>query len=208
MHLIHKTGSGLVSLQTGGHDAFVRKVSSRGSYTVMETTSHKTRQFEILVNAMSPELFRYAYGLCRNRHQAEDLVQETFLRAWRSQESLRDAQAARSWLYTILRREFLRDIQRQRPKAVDPDELDSIAPIDYDTSTEAFVLRRALALLPLDYREPLLLQVIGGFSCEDIARMLDISTNALMTRLSRARRKLRETLTGDAQACDNKGTHP
>lgn len=175
----------------------------------MEITTHKTRQFEILVNALSPELFRYAYGLCRNRHQAEDLVQETFLRAWRGQDSLRDAQAARCWLYTILRREFLRDVQRQRPEAVDPDALDAIAPTDYDTSTEAFVLRRALASLSLDYREPLLLQVLGGFNCEDIARMLELSPNAVMTRLSRARRKLRETLTGDdTQTRNHEGTQP
>ncbi|MDT8282761.1 MAG: sigma-70 family RNA polymerase sigma factor [Gammaproteobacteria bacterium] len=172
----------------------------------MQITTDKTRQFEILVNALSPELFRYAYGLCRNRCLAEDLVQETFLRAWRARDDLRDRHAARSWLYTILKREFLRHIQRQRPAAVDPNEFDAIAPTDYDTSTEAFVLRRALATLSLEYREPLLLQVIGGFSCEDIAHILDLSPNAVMTRLSRARRKLRETLTGDARACNNKGT--
>lgn len=172
----------------------------------MEITTAGTKRFETLVNALSPELFRYAYGLCRNRQQAEDLVQEAFLRGWRARDNLRDTQAARSWLYTILRREFLRTIQRTRPEATDPAELDAIAPTDYDTSTEAFVLRRALAILPLDYREPLLLQVIGGFSCEDIAQMLDLSPNAVMTRLSRARRKLREMLedNGDGRKQDGK----
>lgn len=163
----------------------------------MEITTNSTKRFETLVNALSPELFRYAYGLCRNRQQAEDLVQEAFLRGWRSMDSLRDPQAARSWLYTILRREFIRNIQRTQPEATDPAELHVIAPTDYDTSTEAFVLRRALSALALEYREPLLLQVIGGFSCEDIAAMLELSPNAVMTRLSRARRKLRDTLDPD-----------
>ncbi|MEN8207363.1 MAG: sigma-70 family RNA polymerase sigma factor [Pseudomonadota bacterium] len=157
----------------------------------------KTRQFEALVNALSTELYRYAWGLCRNSHQAEDLVQETYLRAWKAQDSLRDPRAARSWLYTILRREYARLGQRTRPEARDPHELHAIAASDYDTSTEAFVLRRAIANLSLDYREPLLLQVLGGFSCSEIAKMLDLTPNATMTRLSRARRKLREALTGD-----------
>lgn len=172
----------------------------------MEITTRNAKRFEALVNALSPELFRYAYGLCRNRQQAEDLVQETYLRAWRARDALRDIQAARSWLYTILRREFLRDIAHTRPEAVDPADLDAVAPVDYDTSTEAFTMRRALADLPLAYREPLLLQVIGGFSCEDIAAILELTPNATMTRLSRARRKLRDTLTGDADQATHGGT--
>ena len=165
----------------------------------MEITTNKTKKFEALVSALSTELFRYAYGLCRNRQLAEDLVQESYLRAWRAQDSLRDHRAARSWLYTILRREFIRYIERSRPEARDPAELHAISETDYDTSIEAFVLRRAMADLPIEYREPLLLQVIGGFSCDEIANILDLTPNATMTRLSRARRKLRETLTDDGK---------
>ncbi len=156
----------------------------------------ETRQFEALVNALSTELYRYAWGLCRNSHQAEDLVQETYLRAWKARGSLRDHRAARSWLYTILRREYARLGQRSRPEVRDPDDLHPIAVTEYDTSTEAFVLRRAIAGLSHKYRDPLLLQVLGGFSCDEIAGMLEITSNAVMTRLSRARRKLREALTG------------
>lgn len=167
--------------------------------------THKIRQFETLVNALSTELYRYAWGLCRNSHQAEDLVQETYLRAWKARDSLRDPRAARSWLYTILRREYARLGQRTRPEARDPHELRAIAASSYDTSIEAFVLRRAMANLSLDYREPLLLQVLGGFSCSEIAKMLGLTPNATMTRLSRARRKLREVLTGGEVAQITKG---
>ena len=150
--------------------------------------------FDTLVNALSGELFRYAMGLCHNRDTAEDLVQETFLRAWRARADLRDSKAARAWLYTILRNEHARLYERQRPDARDPLQLPEVAVRGYDTSTEAFVTRRALAALDADYRDPLLLQVIGGFSCKEIGAMLDLNTNTVLTRLFRARKTLREQL--------------
>ena len=157
--------------------------------------------FDTLVSALSPELYRYAMGLCHNPATAEDLVQETFLRGWRSRDDLRDTKAARAWLYTILRNEHARLHERQRPEARDPFELPDVPVRGYDTSAEAFVLRRALANLDLDYREPLMLQVIGGFSCKDIGEMLGLKTNTVLTRLFRARQALRRVLTdGDEDA--------
>lgn len=155
------------------------------------------KDFDTLVNALSPELYRYALGLCHNAQTAEDLVQETFLRGWRARDKLRDLKAARSWFYTILRNEHARLYERQRPDVRDPHELPDIAVRGYDTSVEAFAMRRALADLAMDYRHPLLLQVIGGFSCREIAEMLDMNTNTVLTRLFRARKALRETLNGE-----------
>jgi RNA polymerase sigma-70 factor (ECF subfamily) len=152
--------------------------------------------FDTLVNALSPELFRYAMGLCHNPDTAEDLVQETFLRGWRAQADLRDANAARAWLYTILRNEHARLYERQRPDICDPFELPEISVRGYDTSPEAFVTRRALAQLSAEYRDPLLMQVIGGFSCKEIGEMLGLNTNTVLTRLFRARKSLRERLDG------------
>ena len=152
--------------------------------------------FDTLVNALSPELFRYAMGLCHNPDTAEDLVQETFLRGWRAQAKLRDGKAARAWLYTILRNEHARLYERQRPEVCDPSRLPDIAVRGYDTSIEAFVTRRALAELSDEYRDPLLLQVIGGFSCKEIGEMLDLNTNTVLTRLFRARKALRDRLEG------------
>lgn len=152
------------------------------------------QHFDTLVKAVSPELYRYAMGLCRNPHQAEDLVQETFLRAWRAQDKLRNPKAARAWLYTILRNENARLYERQRPEVRDPNELPPIPCRGYDTSIEAFSLRRALQTLDLDYREPLMLQVIGGFSCKEIGQMLDLNTNTVLTRLFRARKALSHKL--------------
>ncbi len=154
-------------------------------------------RFEAFVRAFSAELYRYAYWLCRHRAQAEDLVQETFTRAWRAIHSLEDERAARRWLYTILRREWARTFEKFQPEIVDLDTVQLSAPVDLDTRTEAVVLRRAIGELPENYREPLVLQVLGGFSCAEIGDILDISANTVMTRLFRARKKLRDHLVGN-----------
>lgn len=155
------------------------------------------QQFEALVGAHTQELFRYAMGRGADSHQAEDLVQEVFLRAWRHMDKLRDLRAAKAWLYTILKNEHARLYRHDRQES---DELDEQRLADrtcYDTSTEAFALRCALVQLPEGYREPLLLQVIGGFSCSEIAELMKLTPNAVMARVSRARRQLREHLEQD-----------
>jgi RNA polymerase sigma-70 factor (ECF subfamily) len=149
-------------------------------------------RFEALVNAWATDLYRFAFWLCRDRTRAEDLVQETFLRAWRSLGNLREEKAAKSWLITILRREHARGYERYTPEWEDT-ELDDLA-ADGVSHVDALQLRRGLALLPEEYREPLLLQVLGGYNCDEIAALLNLSKGAVMTRLFRARQKLRASL--------------
>lgn len=160
----------------------------------------RQEKFEILVEGLSGDLYRYAYWMCRDRVQAEELVQETFLRAWKGIDSLREADSAKAWLFTIFRREYARQFERKRLEMRDVEDLGELpsGKAGFDTSTEAFVLRRALARLPEDYREPLILQVLGGFSCEEIADTLGISSSAVMTRLFRSRKQMRELLGDDA----------
>lgn len=155
----------------------------------------KQAQFTALVNALSADLYRYAFWLCRNRDQAEDLVQETFARAWRAIEDLCDDRAARAWLLVTLRREHARYHERIRPTITDtdPDTLPALRR-EFDGSTEAWVIRRELARLPIEYSEPLVLQVIGGYSGEEIAAMLHLTLAAVTTRLFRARQQLRRAL--------------
>lgn len=167
----------------------------------VSTDMRKSRQekFEVLVQGLSGDLYRYAYWMCRNRVQAEELVQETYLRAWKAIDSLRDANSAKSWLFTIFRREYARQFERKKLEIQDLEDLGDLAETksSFDTTTEAFVLRRALAELPDDYREPLVLQVLGGFSCDEIADTMGISSNAVMTRLFRARKQMRDLLGDD-----------
>jgi RNA polymerase sigma-70 factor (ECF subfamily) len=156
--------------------------------------------FDALVQAHAADLRRYALRLCRSAHLAEDLVQETFLRAWRARHAMREPAAAKSWLMTILRREHARLYERTRPHLADtsPEGIPGWEP--HDTSTEAFVVRRAVAALPEKYRQPLELQVLAGYSCEEIAAQLGLSRGAVMTRVFRAREKLRTTLEAPAEA--------
>ena len=168
-------------------------------------------QFEALVQAYSADLYRFAVWLVRDRALAEDLVQESFMRAWKALDSLRDPATAKSWLITILRRERARHFERA-PPASDPLEavdLDKITGFDDGHGRiEIFTLRRALARLPEDYREPLLLQVLGGYSCEEIGELLGLLPGAVMTRLSRARQKLRHSLEQEDDMPRSKGMTP
>jgi len=166
---------------------------------LMEMSRSSREKFEVLLEGLMNDLYRYAYWKCRDRVQAEELVQETYLRAWKAIDSLRDANSAKSWLFTIFHREYARQFERKRLEMQEVEDMGELpgAKAAFDTSTEAFVLRRALATLSDEYREPLVLQVLGGFSCEEIAKVLEISSSAVMTRLFRARKQLRELLTDD-----------
>ena len=156
----------------------------------------KQTRYEALVKALHGDLFRYAYWLCNEKQVAEDLVQETFLRAWRALDSLKDEKAAKSWLITILRRENARRFERKRFDMSDYEE--ATITDTQSTSTEQEIenhwLRDKIASLPEEYREPLVLQVVGGFSGEEIAHMLALNKNTVMTRLFRARNQLKEAL--------------
>ena len=148
-----------------------------------------TRLFE----SMRPDLLRFAHWLARDRALAEDIVQEALLRAWRSRDTLKDPRAARPWLLTIVRREHARLYERKRLELVSLDDVveTQASPGFSEPGGELFALRHAIMKLPIEYREPLVLQVLGGFSTEEIARELALSATAVLTRLFRARNKLR-----------------
>jgi len=152
-------------------------------------------RFTVLVEALSPDLYRYAYWLVGDQHVAEDLVQETFTRAWRSLDSLREEGAAKAWLITTLRRENARRFSCKSLERIDIDVDTLEASNTQEDQLEARALRRALTELSRDYRDPLLLQVVGGFSVGEIAQEMNLSTGAVTTRLFRARQKLRDVLT-------------
>lgn len=151
-------------------------------------------EFTWLVRAYSTELYRFLYWLCRDRALAEDLVQETFARAWKARGQLRDLDTLKAWLFCIARNEFLRAIER-RPPGVESDDAVSSLLVDAIDIERDHAVRDQIARLSPTYREPLLLQVLGGFSCREIAAILEISEEAAMQRVSRARLTLRKAWT-------------
>jgi RNA polymerase sigma-70 factor (ECF subfamily) len=152
-------------------------------------------------------LWAFVVGLLDgDRGKAQDVVQETFLRAWRSLDSLRETVAAKAWLTTILRREHARLYERKALPTTDLADLDlsDTAPGPERTGEDA-VMRAAIAKLEPKYREPLVLQVLGGFSCEEIARELGQTEAAVMTQVFRARQKLRSMLEGEEREAEIHG---
>jgi RNA polymerase sigma-70 factor (ECF subfamily) len=152
--------------------------------------------FAQLCDELRPDLFRFAFWLARDRDVAEDVVQEALLRAWRSREALAEGAAAKPWLLTIVRREHARLYERKRFETVQVDELVGSESPELGVAEDQEVLnvRRAIFALEDDYREPLVMQVLLGHSTEEIAVELGLTRGAVLTRLFRARQKLRQTL--------------
>jgi RNA polymerase sigma-70 factor, ECF subfamily len=145
-----------------------------------------------LFESLRPEMLRFAWWLARDRAVAEDVVQEALLRAWRSRDALKDPAAARGWLLTIVRREHARLYERKRLEVTDLDAVIAAEDSQLATETDELVgLRLAITQLPDEYRVPLVMQVLGGFTTDEIARELALSTAAVLTRLFRARNRLR-----------------
>jgi len=174
----------------------INKSNQEDGHQVNYDMMNKERKYALLIEAHSQDLYKYALWLCKDKVMAEDVMQETFLRAWKSLDSLREAKAAKGWLFTIFRREHARQFERKQFQYSDVESMDTLedARMGYDDRPEAFALRIALKKLHQDYREPLEMQVLGGFSCDEIATILNISSSAVMTRLFRARKKMRQVL--------------
>jgi RNA polymerase sigma-70 factor (ECF subfamily) len=160
-------------------------------------------RFQALCQALRPDLLRFAFWLSRDLTLAEDVVQETLLRAWKSRDSLQNEAAAKPWFLTIIRREYARTFERKRPATVDVDDLIAREePIFAATHEQDLVeIRAALFKLPEEYREPLVLQVLMGYSTAEIAAELGLTTGAVLTRLFRGRKQLR-ALCGEDTAMD------
>lgn len=163
----------------------------------MNTSAPETanRQgFETQLLSLRPDMLRFALWLARDRATAEDVVQESLLRAWRARSELMEPAALRGWMFTIVRREYARLFERKRLPLTDIDELVATEDVALAVSEgqEMTELRNAMLRLPHEYREPLVMQVLGGFSTAEIAAQLGLSQPAVLTRLFRARDKLRE----------------
>lgn len=168
--------------------------------SVLSDMNTKQTRYEALVKALHADIYRYAVWLIKDKAIAEDVVQETFLRAWKSLDSLKDEGAAKAWLITILRRENARRFERKQFDTVDIDDVvieDTVAHNE-DTLQQREV-RKAIASLSEEYREPLTMQIIMGFSGDEIAEQLELNKNTVMTRLFRARNQLKEILSAKMQ---------
>lgn len=170
-------------------------------------------RFTALISEHLDGLFRTALRLTRNRANAEDLLQETFLRAWRSFHTFQPGTNARAWLYRILMNAHIDAYRRttREPEVVDQDDVDEF--YLYSKVQESDEFKRAgnpeeallsqlmdadvvgaLEALPDTFRAVVVLADIEGFSYKEIAEILDIPIGTVMSRLHRGRRQLQVKL--------------
>ena len=162
----------------------------------------RRQRFDRIVTVFHADMYRYAAWLCRDKAIAEDVVQEALLRAWKSLDALREDAAAKHWLLTIVRRENARYFERRRLETVDIDNLTAsqAALLAEAPNEELEELRESIFELDDDYREPLVLQVLMGYSTTEIGELMGLKQGAVLTRLHRARLKLKEKVADEERS--------
>jgi RNA polymerase sigma-70 factor (ECF subfamily) len=160
-------------------------------------------------------LYSYAMVLSRNRAEAEDLVQETYVRAIQAMGRLRAGSNMKGWLFTILRNIWFNQLRKRRngPQMVEIDVDDGLAnnivepsKDSYDhyvSKIEAEQVRAAIQELPEESREIILLREYEDLSYQEIASVLDCPLGTVMSRLGRARAKLRALLSKTLKGSDS-----
>ena len=159
------------------------------------------------------QLFAGAVRMTRNRADAEDLVQETYLKAWRAYDSYEEGTNLRAWLFRIMTNTYINkyNAAQRRPTETDLDEVEELflyrrlGTIDQsrmnasaeDQMMELFTddeVRGAIEELPEAFRLPLVLSDVEGFAYKEIAEMLDIPIGTVMSRLHRGRKLMQKRL--------------
>lgn len=150
-------------------------------------------EFEQVAMPHARSLLRFALRLTRNPDAAEDLVQETLLSAWRAFHQLETGTNARAWLFRILVHAHYGQHRRLQSR-LQTVPLPAAVPLTGIAETERIEVTQALDRLRDEYRSVLLLAVVEGFTCREIAEILSIPMGTVMSRLSRAREAMREAL--------------
>ena len=167
-------------------------------------------RFERDVLPLIPNLYGAALRLTRNPQDAEDLVQETYLRAYRGFTSFQEGTNLRAWMYRILTNTFINSYRKKQrqPVTVSDEDIedwylyDKLGESGVEASAESEVLekipdedvQRALEDLPEGFRMAVLLADIEGFSYKEIAEIMDVPIGTVMSRLHRGRKALQKAL--------------
>src|SRR6266545_4438797 len=189
--------------------ALGRDASALGTFSVSTWPSLRER-FEREVLPLLPNLYSAALRMTRNPADAEDVVQETYLRAYRGFSGFEEGTNLRAWMYRILTNTFINSYRKKQrePVTVQEDDLDEWYLFDklgesgVEPSAEAELIRgmpdedvqRALEALPEGFRLAVLLADVEGFSYKEIAEILGIPIGTVMSRLQRGRRALEKAL--------------
>jgi RNA polymerase sigma factor (sigma-70 family) len=162
-----------------------------------------TAQFGTALAEALPRLRRYAIGLAGDVATADDLVQDCMERAWKSRNTLKDEAALFSWLRTILNNVNIDRVRLRRRRPDEAESLDAVSDIlsngtGGEDAAPSMDVVRAMNQLTLEHRQVLLLVGVEGLSYREVADELGLPTGTVMSRLARARERLRALLEGDA----------
>ncbi|WAT16682.1 sigma-70 family RNA polymerase sigma factor [Aurantiacibacter sp. MUD11] len=158
-----------------------------------ERSAEDKRAFKRELTEVVPHLRAFARGLCGRPDMADDLVQETMLKAWAAQERFEPGTSMRAWTFVILRNAYLTDMRRNRFRGeYDETVAERIltAPAGQEEPIHLSDLHRALLTLPPERREALLLVGAGGFSYEEAANICGCAVGTIKSRVGRARAAL------------------
>ncbi len=158
--------------------------------------------FKAQLVSLLPHLRAFSRGLCGRPDQADDLVQETVMRAWTARESFVEGSNMKAWTFTIMRNHFLNFLRQQRRKDMTYVEgLDADAPVvaNQEDGVHVSDLQAALNRLPDDRREALLLVGAGGLSYDEAAAICGVAAGTMKSRVSRGRAQLALIIAGDGQ---------
>jgi RNA polymerase sigma-70 factor, ECF subfamily len=163
--------------------------------------------FNSLIDEQIPRLRRYARALTRNPGRADDLVQDTLLRALAKQHLWQPNTNLRAWLFTLMHNQYVNDVRRsaREGQTVEIDTMSNglTATTDPTASRQLHELRRALAQLPDEQRETILLVGLEGLSYAETALILSVPVGTVRSRLSRGRDNLRRLMDMPERALSN-----
>ncbi len=155
--------------------------------------------------AAIPSLRAFAVSICGNSDRADDLVQETLVKAWGNLGSFAEGTNLTAWLFTILRNIYYSEFRKRRREAPDPDGIIAgrlIAPESQHAHMDFLDFQQALQKLPLDQREALILVAAQGMSYEEAAAICGCAPGTMKSRVNRGRNRLTELMSGVAGAGD------
>ncbi len=177
----------------------------------MSASAARKRQFEQCVDQHHEGLYRVAFRLTGREATASELVQETYLNAWRGLDSLREVDRMRAWLFAILRRQFLKSLGRSKewlatdvaPSGTDNDglgqgsswfEQQAFVPDPTEQSEHRDLIHWAIQQLDVRYRFPVLLQLMEEMTVEEISQALELPQGTVLSHLHRGKQQLRAIL--------------
>ena len=155
------------------------------------------------VIALIPSLRAFAWSLCRNPADADDLVQETLTKAWTHRDKFQPGTNLRAWLFTILRNSWYTAVSKHRRETPDEDgkmAATLISAPSQDWSVELHQLQAALNRLPPEHREALVMVGAAGLSYEEAAVISGCALGTIKSRVNRARNRLAQIMGMDDEA--------